>query len=278
MLLMCVMPLTSSAQKRAKIKKEQNVSVKGDVLEFPEEYLDTVQIGGTFHINDYSMIGVHGGATFSQMMFNPNYNQTFLFTPGNFGISFSQYGKMFGTYPYFGYEIGLQYSHEGYKFKMNEETGQIQSIEGATQVTYDVVEVPILSAFHYDFPNFKLVGCAGFYGGYRTGIHREGDYVNPDYAHTFLPTDIRFDYGFQGGAGVGYVFAPFEFHVMAKCRWGWQHAFQPDAYSQYYYRFATPLDIFVEASVYFHLSRRTGKSRAMLKKQARDIVYNPEEK
>lgn len=276
-LLLCILPSVLCAQSRQKPKRQKDAGARVDTLEFPESYLDTVQIDGAFKINDYSMIGVHGGAAFSRMMFNPDYHQTTRFTPGNFGISYSKYGKLFGTYPYFGYQIGLFYTHEGYKFKPNEEDGFIQSIEGATEVRYDVVEVPFLSVFHYDYPNFKLLGCAGLYAGYRVGITRYGESVNPAYKNEFLPTDIRFDYGMEGGAGLGYVFAPFEFHIMGKVRWGWANAFEPDAYSKYYYRFASPLDIMVEAGIYFHISKRTGRSRAMLKQEAWDAVYNRQE-
>jgi len=49
--------------------------------------------------------------------------------------------------------------------------------------------------------------------------------------------------------------------------------YDPDHYSEYYYRFAYPMNITVSAGVHIHLSKRTGKTKAALRKEARDLVY-----
>ena len=92
-------------------------------------------------------------------------------------------------------------------------------------------------------------------------------------ANSFLDTDRRFDYGIKGGAGIGLIFDPLEIHITAMYKHSFSSLYQPDYYSQYYYRFAYPSNIVVTAGVYFQLSKRTGKTKAELKKQAKSMVY-----
>ncbi len=123
--------------------------VPADSLTVPQEYsdiyLDTVKVDRVFKINDYSDIGVEYGVSFNRMTFNPPYTQTTLFVPNTFGVFYTRYGKMFGYLPYFGFKVGLRYSHEGYKFKENKDTQTTPDIEGATQAIIDVAELPFMA-------------------------------------------------------------------------------------------------------------------------------------
>ena len=49
--------------------------------------------------------------------------------------------------------------------------------------------------------------------------------------------------------------------------------FNPDYNSKYYYRYAYPSNIIISAGLHFQLTKRTGKTKSELKKQAKDIVY-----
>ena len=230
-------------------------------------------------INDYSLIGLNYGVTFSQMMFNPSAsNQAWLFNPMYVSLTYTHYLKMFGYLPYFGYKIGLAYGKEGFKFKENKETGRITQVDGATQATIDIFEVPFMAHFHYDDLHFKIMVDAGMYGGYRRSIQRVGPNVTDDLRFNFSSTDRRPEYGLQGGAGIGFIFSPVEFHIEAMVRYSWSSIYQPDSspsiYNQYYYRFAYPLDVTIMAGVHIQLSKRTGRTNADLRKQAWEIVKN----
>lgn len=244
-----------------------------DTSEYSNIFLDTVQVKRVFAINDYTLIGVRYGVGFNRMRFNPVRNQGTLYQPGYYGITISKYCKMFGYMPYFGAEAGIFYGHEGYMFKENEETGTIATVEGATQCTFSVVEVPVTAAFHADFQHFKLLLNAGIYGAYRLDIERTGEWVSPDIVNSFLETDRRLDYGLKGSLGFGLVFDPIEIHIQADVRYGWNSIYEPDYFSKYYYRFAYPLDIMATAGIYFQLGKRTGKDKAALKSEARKIVF-----
>lgn len=242
------------------------------------EFLDTLNINKKLVLNDYSMIGIQGGVGLSQVMWNPKYKQEMIFMPVNFGILYTRYGKMFGYMPYFGFQAGIFYTKDAYQFKYNEEYDYTYTIEGAEKAIIDVVEVPILFQFHYDMWNFKIMAQVGPYAGYRLGIQRfagENGSVSKRYEHDFTPTDRRFDYGIKGGAGIGLVFDPIEIHIMASYKHAFASLYDPDHYSQYYYRFAYPSSLVVSAGVHFQLTKRSGKTKASLKKEAKDMVYNP---
>lgn len=246
-------------------------------MEYTDEYLDSVSLKKKFVVNDYSLIGVEYGATANMMSFNPPRNSTYFITPNTIGIFYTRYGKMFGYMPYFGIKVGLRYTTEGYKFKENKETGVIADIEGATQAKMDLIEVPVMAHFHIDVLHFKVMADFGVYGGYRMNIERTGPDVDEAIKNSFLDTDRRFDYGLVGGIGFGLVFDPVEFHVNANLRYGWGTLYDPDYYSKYYYRFAYPLNVSVSAGLYFQLTKRTGKSKPQIKREARESVYMPKE-
>lgn len=238
----------------------------------------TVTVQNVADINDYDLIGINYGVTYSQMQFNPPLKQDWLFNPLYVSLTYTHYLKLFQYMPYFGYQIGIAYGKEGYRFTENKETHTIYKIEGATQAVMDVVEVPFLAHFHFDALHFKIMANAGLYGGYRRTITRTGPNVTSGLENAFATTDRRPDYGLQGGAGIGFIFDPVEIHVNALLRYSWSSIYTPDSspsiYNQYYYRFAYPLDVNVMVGVYFQLTKRTGRTSKDLKRQARDIVEN----
>lgn len=253
-----------------------------DSLKVPETYsdtyLDTVKVNRVFEVNDYSLIGVEYGVSFNRMSFNPVYTQSTLFVPNTFGVFYTKYGKMFGYLPYFGFKVGLRYSHEGYKFKENKDTQVMPSIEGATQAIIDVVELPFMAHLHLDGMHYKIMADLGIYGGYRLNIERTGDSVDASLVNSFKDTDLRLDYGVCGGFGFGLVFDPVEFHVNVNLRYSWGSLYEPDYLSKDYYRFAYPFDVMATAGVYFQLTRRTGRGKAQLRREAYKQVFNPDNK
>lgn len=243
--------------------------------EYSDEYLDTVNIKKKKTINDYSMIGVQYGIALNQMRFNPSKKQGMLMTPVNFGVVYTRYGKMFGYMPYFGFQAGLFYGQDGYIFKKDKETGDYtETVDGAVKATYSYLEVPLLAHLHVDVWKLKLIVNVGLYGAYRINVEREGERVDPNYVNKFYDYDRRFDYGIKAGAGIGLMLDPVEFHITAAYRASLGTLYDPDYNSQYYYRFAYPSDIIISAGIHVQLTKRTGKTKAELRKEAKSFVYN----
>lgn len=243
---------------------------------YTREYLDTVDVSGKVVTNDYLAIGFQYGAALNRVMFNPPKDQTMLFTPRNFGFTISHYEKMFGYMPYFGFQLGLFFGQDGYRTRENKETGSRPNVDGAVEAVYDYIEVPALALFHVDVVNFRLLADLGLYGGYRTKVHRTGNGYDFDETYTdrFYDHDIRFDYGIKGGAGFAYLFDPFEFHVNAQVRYGFSSLYRADYASDYYYRFAYPFDVVISAGLQFQLTKRHGRTKAELRKAARQMVID----
>lgn len=237
-----------------------------------DAFIDSLDLKRSFIVNDYSMIGIQGGFGMATTMFNPTKTQGSLSVP-YFGITYTKYGKLFGYLPYFGVQLGFFYGKDGYAFKPNKDGNYNVTVDGATKCTYDFIEVPAMAEFHYDSKYFKLMVDAGFYVGYRYKIHREGNYAYPDLMDDFTDYEYKWDYGLRGAAGFGIVLNPVEIHFKAHLRYGWGSLYEPDYIDKEYYRFAYPFDVMFTVGVHFQLGKRSGKTRSMLKKEARAIVY-----
>ena len=263
-----------SAQENKGINAEITVL---DVDAITDAELDTIDVRKKLVINDYSMIGVQYGAGLSQVSWNPSQKQDMVFVPYNIGITYTHYGKMFGYMPYFGLQVGLFYGQEGYQFKYNEDKDYTYTIEGAEKALMQVVEAPLFFQFHYDMWNFKILAQIGCFAGYRLSIERfpgKTGNVKDEVRHSFLETDRRMDYGIKGGVGFALVFEPVELHFQAMYKHSLASLYEPDYASKYFYRFAYPSNIVLSVGTHFHLTKRSGKTKAEIKKMARDMVFN----
>lgn len=274
LLLLAISALRLEAQDKLKI---EDITSFEQVNSLKDSDLDSLDVKKKLEINNYTMIGFQYGAGLSRVNWNPRQEQDMVFLPYSFGITYTRYGKMFGYMPFFGFQAGIQYSQDAYQFKYNEEYDYTYKIEGAEKAVIDVVEVPVMFQGHFDMWHFKLMAQIGCYAGYRLSIQRfpgNTGYVNKEYEHAFTPTDRRFDYGLKGGVGFGLVFDPIEIHITATYKHALASLYDPDYYSKYYYRFAYPSSLIISAGVHFHLTKRSGKTKASLKKEAKDLVYN----
>ena len=281
-IILAILLAFSCALTNARERKRDTVNVEITLTDtLSNEFLDTLNINKKLVLNDYSMIGIQGGVGLSQVMWNPKYKQEMILMPVNFGVMYTRYGKMFGYMPYFGLQVGLFYAQEGYQFKSDKDDPEKipNTIQGADKAVFDVVELPLLTHCHIDMWKMKIIANIGMYAGYRLKVQRfpyGGKYGNPAYAENefkFLETDRRWDYGIKGGLGFGLVFDPLEIHITAMYKHSFSSLYDPDFNSKYYYRYAYPSNIIISAGLHFHLTKRTGKTKTELKKQAKEIVY-----
>lgn len=229
-------------------------------------------------INDYSMIGVNYGVTFSNMYYSPSrHNRAYVFSPNYISIMYTKYSKMFGYIPNFGFSIGVATGNEGFAFKPNPQSGYVDNVDGAQRASIRVIEVPMLAQGHVDFDPLKLMISAGIYGGWRLGIQRSGPELDPQWQNAFRDYENRFDYGLQGGAGIAFMLDPVEIHFNCNIRWSWSSIYQPDYHDKYYFNYAYPLDIYATVGVHFQITKRRGKTRRELRRQAYEQVYGKDQ-
>ena len=239
------------------------------------EYLDNTAIPRSVRINDYWIVGVHGGVSVQHGDFNPTREVDYYINKPVYGFSVTRFATMMNTFPIVGMEVGFQHNFEGYRFKEYETDGikYRAQVEGAYEAYMEVPEAFLLTHMHLDMGQYvKAIAKVGMYGGYRMNITRIGPYVRESIVNDFLETDNRWSYGLQGGLGLGLMLDPFEFHLGVQIKWGWSSFYKPDVASQYYYRFAYPLDGAVTFGLYYQLTPRRGHTRAQLRKMARNMV------
>jgi len=260
-------------------RKKTTIDLDQEFFHLPDsitdEYLDAVDIPKQNRINDYWIVGVHGGVSVQHGYFNPPREMNWYFNKPVYGFSITRYATMMNMFPIVGMELGFQHNYEGYNFKETETNGVTyrQHVDGAYEAYMEVPEVFLLTHGHVDAgEHFKILAKVGMFGGYRMNITRIGPYVNQDIVNSFKDTDNRWTYGVQGGLGFGLMFDPIEIHLGVQVKWGWSSFYQPDVASPYYYRFAYPLDGAITLGVYYQLSPRRGHTRAGLRKLARQVV------
>ena len=117
-----------------------------------DDVIDRYDMKKRRRINDYSMIGFQYGVGMSRTLLQPEIaKEDMIFMPYNVGVLYTRYGKMFGYMPYFGFQAGLFFTQEGYKFRYDNKKQTVPVFLGAQSAVMDVVEVPLLAHCHADF-------------------------------------------------------------------------------------------------------------------------------
>ena len=272
-LSLAALPLSAQQDKKKSIDLDEEFFHLPDSV--TDDYLDNAPLPKKARINDYWIVGVHGGVSVEHGYFNPVRQVSLYPNKPLYGFSITRFATMMNTFPNLGMELGFQRNFEGYNFKEFEVDGEFyrQSIDGAYEAYMEVPEVFLLTHGHIDMGQYsKIILKVGMYGGYRTSITRSGPYVSEEIVNAFKDTDNRWTYGVQGGLGFGLMFDPFEVHLNVQVKWSWSSFYQPDVASPYYYRYAYPLDGAVTLGVYYQLTKRRGHTRGALRRMAREMV------
>lgn len=286
LLVLSLVALPLSAQDG---RKKKAIDLEQEFFQLPDsvtnEYLDNTPLPQKARINDYWIVGVHGGVSLQYGYFNPPRQTRFHPNLPVWGVSITRFATMMNTFPNLGMEVGFQHNYEGYHFREYEVEGNTyrQDIDGFHEAYMEVPEVFILTHGHIDMGQYVKINLkAGMFGGYRMNITRFHDHTypvafDPDYANAFKDTDNRWTYGVQGGLGLGLMLDPIEVHLGVQVKWGWSSFYKPDVVSPYYYRFAYPLDGAVTLGVYYQLTKRRGHTRTALRRLAREYLEQEKE-
>ena len=278
-LLLAALPLC--AQEKKETRKKHTIDPDEVFFHLPDsvtdEYLDNASLPKVDRINDYWIVGVHGGVSLEYGYFNPPRAVNIYPRLPIYGFSITRFATMMNTFPNLGMEFGFQHNYEGYQFKeVVREDGTIvppKSIDGADEAYMEVPEVFLLTHGHIDMGRFAKINLkVGMYGGYRMNITRIGDLVESGYENAFYDNDNRWTYGIQGGLGLGLMLDPLEFHLGVQIKWGWSPFYPPNKYDPFHYRYAYPLDGAVTFGVYYQLTKRRGHMRTSLRRMARQYV------
>jgi len=252
-------------------KKEEDYKQLAATVSELNITVDTTYIKKYKKINDYSLIGLQYGVAFSTPSFQPVKNTKLVFIPVNVGITYTHFCKLFGYMPYFGVQLGVFYTQDAYEFQTSA-SGYTDNIFGAYKATLQVLEVPALAYFHYDFWKMRIMANVGIFGGYRMAIHREykDEVKDRSLENTFASVENRWDYGLKAGGGFAFIFDPVEIHITCSYKYSWSNLYQPNYLSKYYYKWAYPTNIVVGVGVHYQLTRRAGTTTKEIKQMARE--------
>jgi len=149
-------------------------------------------------------IGIKEGVTISSVSFTPKQRDSSTVQWLNVGIVYKYYNS-----PWVGFQTGLNYAEKG--FVWNDTTRR-----------YKVLELPLLSQFHYEAWHLRFIINAGMYASYALSVdksYKVDGVVKKD--NSFTERDRRLEYGLHIGGGFGIIFKPFELQFEA----GYQFAF-----------------------------------------------------
>ncbi len=150
-------------------------------------------------------IGLREGVRISSVSFNPSQRDSSSTQWLNVGLVYRYY-----NYSWVGFQTGLNYADKG--FRLNDTTHR-----------YRILELPLLSQFHYETWHLRFLVNLGVYGSYalsgEMSYEQNGEEQKSGYI--FTDRDRRFEYGIHVGGGIGFVFKPVELMFEA----GYQYAF-----------------------------------------------------
>ena len=117
--LMAVLPLC--AQEKKETRKKHTIDLDEEFFHLPDsvtdDYLDNADLPKAARINDYWIVGVHGGVSLEHGYFNPSREVHFYPRLPVYGFSVTRFATMMNTFPNLGMEFGFQHNYEGYQFK-----------------------------------------------------------------------------------------------------------------------------------------------------------------
>ena len=178
-LSLAALPLSAQQDKKKSIDLDEEFFHLPDSV--TDDYLDNAPLPKKARINDYWIVGVHGGVSVEHGYFNPVRQVSLYPNKPVYGFSITRFATMMNTFPNLGMELGFQRNFEGYNFKEFEVDGEFyrQSIDGAYEAYMEVPEVFLLTHGHIDMGQYsKIILKVGMYGGYRTSITRSGQFVS----------------------------------------------------------------------------------------------------
>lgn len=180
--------------------------------------------------NIVHLIGIKGAYNLSSVSFNPIMEEaSSVTTIKNYSISYIYFHNLWNSMPYFGFQTELYFQEQGY------------TLDGERIIT-KAIEVPFTSKFHIDFWKMRLLMNAGAFVGYRTSK-----------SNGFEATDYRYDYGFLGGGGLGFVMKPIEIHFEANYHYSLAYMYDPAKVSDTKRYYSHPRQLLLSVAVYFNL-------------------------
>lgn len=166
------------------------------------------------------LIGIRAGYNISGLDTRPDLEHETISTTQNYSLVYTYYHDLWGTIKFFGIQTGISKQSQGYLSK-----------DGVN--TYEVISIPLVSQFHFDFWKMRILLNAGCFGGYR---YSKNNFDNS----SFDEYDNKIDIGFTAGGGLAFILKPIEIHLEGNYQYSLTYLQDPKKYSTTDYLFTYP--------------------------------------
>ncbi len=179
------------------------------------------------------LIGVRTSYNISGLDSRPDIKATSINTFPNYSLVYTYYHDLWKTINLFGFQVALSKNEQGF-------------VIDETTTKYEVIKMPFVSQFHFDFWKMRLLINAGGFGGYR--LKKTVNEISGFDEH-----DYRADYGFIGGAGLAFILKPFELHLEGNYHYSLSYLHSPKKFSETDHFFTYPHQLLLSVTLNFHL-------------------------
>ncbi|MBQ4022005.1 MAG: PorT family protein [Bacteroidales bacterium] len=179
------------------------------------------------------MLGIRGTYQLNGIKATPDIGAKGVSTYKNISLVYTYYNSLWNMMNNFGFQVAAKYGEYAFTSQWLEDE----------HVSY--AELSLLSHFHFDFSRFRFIAGVGPYAGYRLQTLKEGD--------SWDQYDNRFDYGLMGGAGFAVIFGRFELQLEGDYQFSLSSFYHMNKYSDEYWLIATPRNILVNLTLFYHL-------------------------
>lgn len=166
------------------------------------------------------LIGIRAGYNISGLDTRPDLEHKTISTTQNYSLVYTYYHNLWETIKIFGFQTGISKQSQGYLSK-----------DGVN--TYEVISIPLVSQFHFDFWKMRILLNAGCFGGYRYSKNNFDD-------SSFDEFDNKLDFGFTAGGGLAFILKPIEIHLEGNYQYSLSYLQDPKKYSDTDYLFTYP--------------------------------------
>lgn len=203
------------------------------VFELGDDFADIDTIPQAKKFKSLHMVGLKYSYDLCTVQATPDIGQGYISSFKNFYLTYTYYHDLWDYINIFGLQMGVKYGEQGYSSEYPD-WGERNRI----------IEFPFLTQMHLDAGPMRFLIDLGPYYAYKLGTDR---------ADGFDRYDIRHDYGIEGGAGIAFVFKPFEIQVEGIYKYSLCSMYHTNKYSDLYWVLAYPRNIMISAGLYFHL-------------------------
>jgi len=202
-------------------------------FDLPDDFANIDTLPAPKKFKSLHMLGVKYSYDLCSVSSNPSIDEGYYLSPLNFSLLYTYYHPLWDQLSVFGLQAGVKYGHQGY----------VSPYVGFGQID-EYVQLPLISQFKIDFSPMRLLIDIGPYYAYKLRTDKEGG---------FDQYDIRHDYGIIGGAGIAFVFHPFEVQVEANYQYSLCSMYHTYKTSDVYWVLTYPRNIIFSAALFVHL-------------------------